>query len=241
MANPNPVPINTLVMLTATETAAAGRTVVSAEYRIDSNPYQPMTASDGMFNSQTENVKATISFSSAGVYTVCVRGTDSAGFTGCEECIFVAVYDVNAGFVTGGGWIISPPGALVAQPSATGRANFGFVSKYQKGATVPTGNTEFQFQTGNFNFHSESYDWLVISGAKARYRGTGTINGSGTYKFELTAWDGDLSGSPNDTDRFRIKIWDSTGTIVIYNNEMANPDGGTPTTVLGGGSIVIHK
>ena len=53
----------------------------------------------------------------------------------------------------------------------TGRANFGFVSKYLTGATPPTGQTEFQFQVGNLTFHSESYQWLVINGARAQYKG----------------------------------------------------------------------
>ena len=55
---------------------------------------------------------------------------------------------------------------------------------------MPTGETEFQFQAGNFNFHSAVYRWLVIAGAKAQYKGTGTINGSGNYGFLLTATDG---------------------------------------------------
>jgi hypothetical protein len=80
----------------------------------------------------------------------------------------VAIYDANNGFVTGGGWINSPAGAYVANPALTGKANFGFVSKYQKGATVPTGNTEFDFKAGNLNFHSTSYEWLTIAGARAR-------------------------------------------------------------------------
>ena len=28
------------------------------------------------------------------------------------------------------------------------------------------------------NFHSTAYTWLVVSGYKAQYKGTGTINGS---------------------------------------------------------------
>jgi len=39
---------------------------------------------------------------------------------------------------------------------------------------------------------STSYDWLVIAGANAKYKGVGTINGQGAYKFMLTATDGDL-------------------------------------------------
>jgi hypothetical protein len=39
----------------------------------------------------------------------------------------------------------------------TGKANFGFVSKYQNGAPVPSGNTELQFQDGSFDFKSDAY------------------------------------------------------------------------------------
>jgi hypothetical protein len=153
---------------------------------------------------------------------------------------FVVVYDPGAGFVTGGGWIDSPPGAYVPEPSMVGKANFGFVAKYQKGANVPTGNTEFQFQTAGFNFHSETYQWLVVAGAKAQYKGTGTVNGTGGYGFLLTATDGDISG--NKPDQFRIKVWDVVTNDVVYDNAPGSDDINTSAqTTLGGGSIVIHK
>jgi hypothetical protein len=61
-----------------------------------------------------------------------------------------------------------------ANSPLTGKANFGFVSKYEKGANVPTGNTEFDFKVANINFHSSSYDWLVVSGTtKAQYKAQG--------------------------------------------------------------------
>ncbi len=111
----------------------------------------------------------------------------------------------------------------------TGKATFGFVSKYKKGATVPTGNTEFQFHAAGLNFHSSSYDWLVVTGSDyARFKGVGTINGEGEYKFMI--WAGD-----DDPDTFRIKIWteDALGyETVVYDNGMDQ--------ALGGGSIVIH-
>src|SRR5262249_58502429 len=119
---------------------------------------------------------------------------------------YVVVYDPSAGFVTGGGWINSPAGAYPANPGLTGKATFGFVSKYQSGNSVPTGNTEFQFRAGDFNFKSTSYDWLVVGGAKARFKGTGTVNGSGSYGFMLTAIDGDVSGG-GGVGKFRIRIW----------------------------------
>ncbi len=151
----------------------------------------------------------------------------------------VVIYDPNGGFVTDGGWINSPAGAYVPNPSLTGKANFGFVSKYKPDATAPTGNTEFQFKAGNLNFSSTSYDWLVVAGAKAQYKGVGTINGSGSYRFMLTAIDGQINGG-GGVDKFRIRIW-SDGGGLVYDNQMNDPDSADPMTVLGGGSIVIHK
>jgi len=177
----------------------------------------------------------------SGVYTVALTVTDNPGASGQSVFRFVVVYDPIGGFVTGGGWINSPVGAYTANPSLTGKANFGFESRYQNGNSVPTGNTEFQVKVGNLNFKSVSYEWLVMSGAKARFRGTGTVNGSGTNGFELTAWDGQANGG-GGTDRFRIKIWNANqGNGVVYDSMMGAPDGADPTTTLGGGSIVIHK
>ena len=125
-----------------------------------------------------------------------------------------------------------------ADPSLIGKANFGFVSRYQPGAIIPEGQTEFRFSVANLNFHISNYDWLVVGGARAQYEGTGTINGAGSYKFLLTAIDGQRPGA-GGVDKFRIKIWDFA-EVVIYDNQMGAGDDANPTTQLGGGSIVIH-
>ena len=173
-------------------------------------------------------------YTSSGVYTIIATVTDSKGQSAQEIYQYVVVYDPDGGFVTGGGWIMSPEGAYTPNPSLTGKATFGFVSKYQKGAKVPTGNTEFQFKVADLNFKSTSYDWLVIAGTKAQYKGSGTINGLGEYKFMLTA----IDGSP---DKFRIKIWDSASDDVIYDNQLGAIDTAEPSTTIQGGSIVVHK
>ena len=154
---------------------------------------------------------------------------------------YLVVYDPQGGFVTGGGWINSPAGAYTANPSLTGKATFGFVSKYKKGATVPTGQTEFQFHVANFKFQSTVYDWLVIAGPKAQYKGTGTVGGIGNYGFMLTGTDGQVSGG-GGVDKFRIKIWDKNNAdAVVYDNQKGAGDNADPTTSIGGGSIVVHK
>jgi len=181
------------------------------------------------------------SYSTPGVYTIQLTVTDDDGCSNTNIFQYVVVYDPNDGFVTGGGWIDSPAGAYVPDDSLTGKATFGFVSKYKKGASTPTGNTEFQFHAGDLNFHSDSYQWLVIAGARAMYKGVGTINGEGNYGFMLSAVDAKLTPS-TDVDLFRIKIWDiENGDAVVYDNGLGDADDADPTTEIQGGNIVIHK
>lgn len=179
-------------------------------------------------------------YAASGVYTITLTVADDDGGSGQAVFRYVVVYDPSAGFVTGGGWINSPAGAYAADPSLSGKATFGFVAKYQKGATVPTGQTEFQFNMAGLNFRSTEYQWLVVAGAKAMYKGSGTINGSGDYGFMLSAVDGQINGG-GAVDKFRIKIWDNTTGQVIYDNQMGDAEDAELTTAIGGGSIVIHK
>jgi hypothetical protein len=185
-------------------------------------------------------------FDSTGIYTVSITVTDKDGESDSESASeYIVIYDPTGGFVTGGGWIDSPEGAYVDVPSMTGKANFGFVSKYKKGAAVPTGETQFQFKAGYLNFHSDVYDWLVISGAKAKYKGVGSISGEGGYKFMLMAIDAGINNNDSfEEDRFRIKIWyeDNGSDYPVYDNGLGgDPEDDAATTEIGGGSIVIHK
>jgi hypothetical protein len=115
-----------------------------------------------------------------------------------------------------------------------GKATFGFVSKYVKGKTLPTGQTEFVFAAGDINFHSSSYEWLIVnqSGTNAQFKGSGTINGSGNYTFMLWAGDGDKDTNPATVDTFRIKIWNTATNEVVYDN--------LSDTAISGGNIMIQ-
>ena len=189
----------------------------------------------------------TTAISNIGVYKVVA----TAGSGCATSTAYFPVFNPNESFVTGGGWINSPGGALASDIDkvVVGKANFGFVSKYKKGKTLTTevdGNTEFQFQAGNINFKSLIHEAgsLVISGSKATYRGTGTINGVSGYKFLVVAIDGDWNGGTSP-DKFRIKISTTTGGVV-YDNQMGKDENNLDATVLGdngkgGGSIVIHE
>lgn len=199
--------------------------------------YGSITESNG-----SGTVAGSHAYTIPGVYTIGITVTDKDGGIATSTYQYVVIYDAEGGFVTGGGWIMSPEGAYIADPSLTGRANFGFVAKYKKGANAPSGNTEFHFIVADLNFQSEVYEWLVIAGAKAHFKGEGTINGDGNFKFILTAVDGEINGG-GGIDKFRIKIWweepDGTENI-IYDNQVHTNIDAALTTEVGGGSIVIH-
>ncbi len=174
-----------------------------------------------------------------GVYTVVVMVRDIFGQFDTSTFEFVVIYDPVGGFVTGGGWIDSPPGAYIPDPELAGKATFGFVSEYKKGSSRPTGNTEFQFNVADLNFHSDTYRWLVVNqdGTNAQFKGEGTINGAVSpvddlYQFMIWATDGDASGA---IDTFRIKIWyeDGLSEVIVYDNGFRQP--------IGGGNITVYR
>jgi hypothetical protein len=189
------------------------------------------------------------SFTMPGVYATTLRVTAPDGHsastsivgTNADADAFVVVYDPNGSFVTGGGWLWSPAGAYPADGTLSGRANFGFVSKYKKGANTPDGNTEFQFNAGGLEFKSSAYQWLAVAGSRAQFKGVGAVNGLAGFGFMLTAMDGDPKKA--ESDKFRIKIWDVDSNVTIYDNQIGSTDDsalGTGTNIQGG-SIVIHS
>lgn len=200
------------------------------------------SVSDGVIteNGDSDTVSGTHTYSSAGIYEIKLTVTDDDLGSDYSVSKYIVIYDPEGGFVTGGGWINSPKEAYARDLNLEGTANFGFVSKYKKGATVPTGVTQFNFQVADLNFHSDTYDWLVIAGARAQYKGTGTINGEGEYGFMLTAIDGQLNGG-GGSDKFRIKIWDKASDAIVYDNMLDADDGADLTTEIQGGSITIHQ
>lgn len=163
----------------------------------------------------------------------------------CGECLdsegMITIVDPAAGFVTGGGYILSPEGAYTPKGNLTGKANFGFVSKYKKGQSVPSGETQFSFNTAGFKFKSDSYKWLVITAQPcAKYKGLGIVEGEDEeFGFMLTACDNGEPGT--DVDTFRIKVWSTNTTGVIYDNKLGLSDDLYNGTTISGGNIQIQE
>ncbi len=169
--------------------------------------------------------------------------TDDDGGSATVVHEYVVVYDATGGFATGGGTFQSPSGAYTpddsSDPDVVGRARFAFVSKYVKGATTPSGTTAFRFSAGNLDFDSTSYDWMVVSGTKATYRGAGTVNGASGYHFMLAANDGNDKGA--GVDQLRVRIWDDATGVVVYDNQAGAVLDAAPVTAIEGGQISVHK
>lgn len=187
--------------------------------------------------STTEQAQGTVTashvYDEPGLYTVELLVTDDDGGVDQRSVQYVVVYDPTGGFATGGGVMESPAGAYQPDPTLSGPATFSFVSKYAKGATVPTGNTSFKFKAADFRFDATQYQWLVVSGTKATYKGTGTVNGVPGFGFLLATVDGD-SGSKAGVDRLRLKVWDLDSGDVVYDNQVGASDDTAPVTAVQG-------
>ena len=217
----------------------------------DGNTSPALVSSEA--NGEGDVASASHTYLNTGVYEIKLKMKDAPYLATFEESYqYVVVYDPSAGFVTGGGWIYSPMGAYVPDPEMVGQATFGFVSKFYRtrtGENSLEGNTVFEFHTADFRFTSISYEWLVVNGDKAIYRGLGYIDGNPdiftdeakVYGFMLTAQDL-VDENGEDADRFRIQIWDGDqATGMIYDNKIgASSNDMTVGTVIGDGSIIVQ-
>ncbi len=171
----------------------------------------------------------THNYTTPGVYRVMMVVYDNYDAASNESIYeYVVVYDPEAGFVTGGGWIDTPAGAYTADPALEEKAKFEFAVRFKHGKKVQMdGDFLFQFDQTPFMLTSTSIDWLVIDQAAmtAQFKGQGMLNGSGNYHFWVWVTDG-------ETDTFRVKIWEENGDL-LYDTFIELP--------LGGGSVIIHE
>jgi hypothetical protein len=232
------IPVGSSLLISTTVSSPRDLTgaLVCNTVRDDSNAVVAFRSAPVVNNASS----VTVAGLGTGVYTVesvLTGGTTGAGFFTSSLTTPVAVFDPHGGSVTGAGSTPSPAGHFAANPALAGQAAFGFVAR--SGATIPTGQTVFQFKPANLRFKSRAYDWLVVAGARAQFKGSGTINGSGNFGFMVTVIDGQISGA--GVDRFRMKIWDEATGNVVYDTQPGDSDTADPTTPISGGSIVISQ
>jgi hypothetical protein len=214
----------------------------TAKWLIDDNITVKGTVAEP---SGAKNGKVTGSyrFPAAGVYKLQMNVTDQNGVTGYANTAgdleaIVVVYNPSGGYTYGGGYFNSPASALTSNPQATGKVSYGFVVNYFKGATLPKGESQFEFKVGELEFNALNFEYLAVDGARAQFRGTGKITGGQSgINFIMTVVDGALDGT--GIDKVRMKIFNKNTGQVYYDNEPGLSDAANPTTVVGAGSTVV--
>lgn len=98
--DPIPALLNGLVTVTAnvSDVTTGNNNVASAEYSLNGDPYQPMNATDLVFDSPNEDVETSFYATTLGTNEVCVRGTDALDNVGTAACQTFLVTYKFAGF-----------------------------------------------------------------------------------------------------------------------------------------------
>jgi len=98
--DPIPALLNGLVTVTAnvSDVTTGNNNVASAEYSLNGDSYQPMSATDLNFDSPNEDVETSFYATTLGTNEVCVRGTDALDNVGAAACQTFLVTYKFAGF-----------------------------------------------------------------------------------------------------------------------------------------------
>lgn len=214
----SPRAVNTNIAFTASlQDSGGGAHSATWKFTSSAGPIEiPATVSGNL-------ISLTTSFADAGVYQVSLEVTNDEQNTISVDTfngspMYIVIYNPNDGFVTGGAW----------SNTSYGRTTVALNAKYHRNSTVPSGNTNISFAAPSGEFKSTSYDWLVVNGNTATYRGSGKLNGVSGYTFTVSVVD---NGEPGRNDTFRVCIFNAMGAAV-YD---------TGTVTLGGGNIQVHR
>ncbi|MFN8499077.1 MAG: choice-of-anchor Q domain-containing protein [Anaerolineae bacterium] len=182
-------------------------------------------------------------YSAPGTYTVRLTITSNTGAAGQSSVSGVTISASSSASATGNGWVTCPataPGCGTAPPTG-GKASFNVnIRPGAKPGGAASGLLTFQFAAASITFKSTGFTSpLMISGARASVKGSGVINGAGSYSFILTMIDNGDEG-----DQVRLRITDAADNVV-FDNDPGKPAGAFPSgssgVILQGGNITIRR
>jgi probable HAF family extracellular repeat protein len=173
-------------------------------------------------------------YKAPGIYTISARVTDLAGKSATVTRDLI-VYDKAGATVRGSGSFVSTQGA---GGKAGGVASFDLIAPSGASAKAAAATKgELRFRAGTLNFRSQNVKAVAVQGQQGRFEGSGTLNGSGDYRFALAT----MAGGAGQPGRFALKIWHldpvTQAEVVDYDNLVAGP-GNTGPAVQGS---IVHQ
>jgi PKD repeat protein len=171
-------------------------------------------------------------YASAGFYTVTARVSDEDGGTSGEETFSsVIVFDPAASTRGSGFYSVAGQGNR--------KAHFTFDASFPSGRTLPNGAVRLWIPGGEMNFEGSAVELLVVSGNRAQFWGTGTLNGA-PARFRITAVDGNATHDRLG-DAIRVELWDGSGATLLYDSQPGATQDAPVTTPIGGGNIQVRR
>jgi probable HAF family extracellular repeat protein len=169
------------------------------------------------------NVSGQHAYRKAGIYTVKLTITDSAGkSTTVQRRVVICA---NGAALAGEGSFMSLPGATTSAPTLSGLASFAFVSEGTPGGSRARNAAAIVFEAPGVRLRSDAEVEVLATATRVQYRGSGTVDGKGKVQFLLTASDG--AGARKD--RIRMRIWQhapgSKAETLIYDNGAGSGEG----------------
>ena len=183
-------------------------------------------------------------FLKSGAYSVYITLTDECGGS-TYSYTSVVVSNPRSGSVSGGGWFISPRGAYVSNPDASGKATFAFEASNVNRNQIPDGHIVFNFHEAKLKFRSTQIEWLRIEEKTASIRAVGRLNSDRDYHILISVAEDDNdvskdSKANHSIDLIRVKIWDANGNVV-FDTQIKSLDEAVATTPIAGGSVKLKQ
>jgi probable HAF family extracellular repeat protein len=191
------------------------------------------TSQNNVYTGGRGTYSGACTYTSAGVYAVRATISDGDGGTSTPAFFrYVIVFDPAGGSVAASGFYAVPG-------KGTRKTHFTFDASFPGGGAAPNGTVRLWVPGGDMNFASSGVEMLVVSGDRAQFWGTGTLNGA-PARFRITATAGKANGHGGAADAIRIELWDASGATLLYDTQPGAAQDAPVTTPIGGGNIRIR-
>jgi DNA/RNA endonuclease G (NUC1) len=148
-------------------------------------------------------------YAAAGTYDVRLIVADQYG---AADTTYTTTTVYPVANVAAGGTFDVPAGAIVASPTAAGRANLAATVRHNAAGAV-VGTIELYLNSAGFRFTADAFTALAVEGERATIRGTGRLrNDASQYTFELV-----LTHGVEAAGRARMVIRQADGAVVFDN------------------------